>query len=163
MTGSHATLRERLLRSLVIDPSGCLLWTLSKDDKGYGQINVGHTIRKVHIVMWEMSEGPVPDGMELDHVKDCGCRYRHCASIAHLEPVTHRENLLRGESFSGVNAAKTHCPRLHPYDEAHTYVRANGRRECRECHRINEGARKRRIHQDNVVVRDLDRQFRGHR
>ena len=78
------TLRERLLSGLAIDPSGCVLWTRSKDGFGYGQIYADGHLRKVHIVMWEMFEGPVPEGLELDHVKARGCSHKNCASIAHL-------------------------------------------------------------------------------
>jgi hypothetical protein len=75
--------------------------------------------------------GAVPEGLELDHL----CRVRGCVNPKHLEPVTHRENLMRGESWSAVNARKTHCPEGHPYDETNTYIDGKGRRRCRECAR----------------------------
>jgi hypothetical protein len=154
-------LRERLFRSLVIDhESSCLLWTLSTTKAGYGQINVNRRISLVHIVMWEMFEGPVPAGLELDHVAARGCVHRHCASIAHLEPVTHRENLLRGKSFSAVNAAATHCPALHRYDTANTYIRPDGTRECRECHRLAELAKRRQSAAERAEINRLDQQIR---
>ena len=129
------TLRERLLSRLVIDPeSGCLLWTGSLDDGGYGRIGVGRLPRQVHRVMWEMFEGPIPEGLHLDHVRARGCTNRHCASIAHLEPVTPRENLMRGTSPSALNARAEYCrPGGHEYTEENTYWDPNGGRQCRKC------------------------------
>ena len=91
------SLRTRLFRQLVIDPSGCLLWTGRTDPSGYGRIKIGNRDHPVHCVMYEMFVEPIPDGLELDHVRDWGCRNRNCASPAHLEPVTKRENALRRE------------------------------------------------------------------
>jgi hypothetical protein len=136
------TLRERLLAGLVIDPSGCLLWTGRIDRNGYGRIDAP-TPRLVHILMWEMFEGPVPDGLELDHVKARGCVNRHCASIAHLEPVTHRENVLRGDTIVARNAAKTECDNGHPFDLFNTYY-DRGRRGCLTCRRARDRNRGRR-------------------
>lgn len=51
----------------------------------------------VHITMYESKYGPVPEGKELDHVKE-KCKHRHCINPDHLEPVTHLENVLRGKN-----------------------------------------------------------------
>lgn len=144
----YPTLRERLISRLVFDhDSGCLLWTGSKDRYGYGQIRANGTMRKVHKVMWEMFEEPVPDGLHLDHVAARGCHNKHCASIAHLEPVTQRVNLLRGATLVAANAAKTHCDSDHEFDLINTYISPGGSRQCRTCHRDNERERRRRLAQ----------------
>lgn len=98
-------LRQRLLCRLIIDPSGCLLWTGSRYPDGYGQIMVGKKLRRVHRVMWEMFEGPIPEGLELDHVRALGCTNKHCASPAHLEPVTGAENKRRYREQKEMGAA----------------------------------------------------------
>jgi hypothetical protein len=67
--------------------------------------------------------------LTIDHL----CRVRHCVNPDHLEAVTCRENLLRGETLQAANVAKTECPQGHPYDEENTYVYPNGRRDCRTC------------------------------
>lgn len=122
--------RETLLSQLIIDvESGCVLWTGAKDQDGYGVISN----RRVHRVAWEMFEGPIPPGLVLDHVKARGCVNRHCAAIAHLEPVTNWENLHRGNTVNAINAAKTHCIRGHEFSEANTFG-GEGRRRCRQCH-----------------------------
>ena len=125
------TPRERLFSRLDIDHgNGCLLWTGTVNRGGYGEVKIANRMRKVHRVMWEMFNGPLPLGLELDHL----CRVRHCASPAHLEPVTRQVNTLRGQSPAAVHAAKTHCPAGHEYDLLNTYF--DGRsRKCRICTR----------------------------
>lgn len=107
----------------------CWLWIGSQNGWGYGQFRVESTrLIQAHAWAWIEANGPVPDGLELDHL----CRVRNCVRPAHLEPVTHRINSLRGQSIAATNAAKTHCPQGHVYDEANTVVR-RGSRECRIC------------------------------
>jgi hypothetical protein len=134
------TLRERLYSRLVPDPeTGCLLWTGHIAENGYGKTSIGsrtdgtRRTQYVHIIAWELDNGPVPPGLTLDHVKARGCRYRHCANVTHLEPVTMRENLMRGNTPSAVNAAKTHCDSGHEFTEANTRVDRTGWRACRAC------------------------------
>lgn len=128
------TARERLLSHLIIDPSGCLLWDGATTKDGYGTINVRNRTKRVHVFMWELLEGPVPVGLELDHVKANGCTNRHCANIAHLEPVTHRENNSRGTSPSAECARKTHCKEGHEFTPSNTHIRpSGGGRLCRKC------------------------------
>jgi hypothetical protein len=133
------SLRERLFSRLVIDQeTGCVLWTGYRNRDGYGDISVDNTHYMVHRVVWELLEGPIADGLVLDHVKARGCLNRHCASITHLEPVTQRENLLRAQSF---NAAKTHCRNGHEFTEANTYL-WRGERRCRRCNRDYQARKK---------------------
>jgi hypothetical protein len=127
------TLRERVFARLTIDQeNGCLLWTGCRV-KGYGYVAEGQAPRLVHQLMYEWFIGPVPFGMEIDHL----CRIRHCAAPAHLEAVTHAENLRRsrGHQPPGWNASKTHCPQGHPYDEANTIRTGPNKRACRQCKR----------------------------
>ena len=72
---------------------GCLIWQASKTDDGYGAFKVGGQVALAHKWNWERTKGQVPTGRELDHL----CRVRACVLPAHLEPVTHAENVRRGE------------------------------------------------------------------
>jgi hypothetical protein len=105
----------------------CWLWTAAKFKKdGYGMFYVkNNKIIASHIWSWTTLNGPVPDGLELDHL----CRVRHCVNPDHLEPVTHHENVLRSESPTAKNARKTHCNKGH----SNWRVRKNGSRECITC------------------------------
>jgi hypothetical protein len=72
----------------------CWLWTGYRYPLGYGKFSVGTEQGYAHIWSFRLHIGPVPDGKELDHL----CRNPSCVNPNHLEPVTHRENVLRGKS-----------------------------------------------------------------
>ena len=114
-------------------PDGHWFWTGYINPQGYGRTSFGRPNRtwNAHVALYELLVGPVPEGLQLDHL----CRVRHCGNPEHLEPVTCRENLLRGETWAARNAAKTHCKRGHPYDEANTRIIKTGGRSCRTCSR----------------------------
>ena len=135
----RGSLHERLFSRLIPCPDPgceCLLWPGFTNNRGYGRIRIGvGTQGYVHRLAWELQKGPIPDGLTIDHVKSRGCRHRHCANIAHLEPVTVRENAMRGNTVIAINAAKAHCPRGHPYDAANTLFTRRGARYCRACKR----------------------------
>jgi hypothetical protein len=115
---------------VTIDPeSGCWVSSRNIDRDGYSRLKG----EGVHRIAWRELVGPIPDGLVLDHVKARGCRWNACCWPAHLDPVTNRENILRGRSFAAVNAAKVECDHGHPYDERNTYTRPDGHRDCRAC------------------------------
>lgn len=124
MTDLHA----RLMSRLDVDPGGCWLWKGCTTAKGYGLIQAGK-LRPVHRVSYELHVGPIPQGLDLDHL----CRVRNCANPAHLEPVTHRVNVLRGESPSAINARSEACKHGHRWAPETTYITRKGSRDCRPC------------------------------
>ncbi len=88
---------------------------------------------KVYAHRWafEQFKGPIADGLQIDHL----CRVRHCVNPDHLEAVSQRANILRGEATSAQRARQTHCKRGHRFDLANTYIRPAGHRNCRACRR----------------------------
>ena len=119
------------------DPEGCWLWTGALSD-GYGSFGIeGHRTKGAHRYAYETLVGPVPSGLQLDHL----CRVRNCVNPDHLEPVTQRENLLRSEGAAARNARKTHCENGHPFDDENTSS-TNGKRRCRACGRESEQRRR---------------------
>jgi hypothetical protein len=119
---------ERLLSLRAIDPdTGC--WLVPPKANGYAYLSVDNRQVSAHRFVYERLVGPIPDGMQIDHVHARGCRHRNCVNPEHLEPVTQAENLRRwAESV-------TECPQGHPYDETNTYWRKDrpGHRQCRAC------------------------------
>jgi hypothetical protein len=101
-----------------------------QQNKGYGAFMVGGRNVRVHRWAYETLVGPIPDGLVIDHL----CRVRNCVNPDHLEPVTHRENIRRGEA-GAWNRVKTHCPQGHEYTPENTRY-SGTTRNCRECQRI---------------------------
>lgn len=120
----------------------CWLWTGAKRSRGYGNVGrkAGGRQRNAgaHRVAYEAIVGPVPEGLVLDHL----CRNTLCVRPDHLEPVTTRENLLRGVSPSAERARQTHCREGHPLSGANLAFERGGRsRRCLKCRQRNEQMR----------------------
>ena len=104
---------------------------------GYGCFNDGTRLTGAHRFAYELLVGPIPSDLHIDHL----CRNPSCVNAAggHLEPVTQRENTLRGTGPAAVNATLTHCKNGHEFTEENTYIKTgrNGKkmRECRACRR----------------------------
>ena len=115
---------------------GCWEWTAQLVD-GYGYFRVGSltdgTRRHVysHRYAYEHLVGEVPAGLQCDHL----CRNRACVYPGHIDVVTCRTNLLRGNGVSARNARKTHCAQGHAYDLLNTHITKDGSRRCRACDR----------------------------
>lgn len=125
----------------------CWVWTAAKMGSGYGTITINRRSIGAHVASYTLLRGPVPSGLELDHLCHPGdgscaratCRHRLCVNPDHLEPVTRRENIRRSSSPFGVNIDKTHCPKGHEYTPENTRVRigprGNPMRSCKQCQR----------------------------
>ena len=113
----------------------CYEWQGYKTNLGYGQLGTAKKLGKnlyAHRIVWEAVNGPIPEGLSLDHL----CRNPSCISPHHLEPVTHKENCLRGVGVGAINSKKTHCKTGHTFDELNTGYLKDGRRYCKECQRL---------------------------
>lgn len=117
------------------DDTACFEWRGHVRGTGalqYGGFEVDHKRFSAHRWIYEQLIGPIPEGLELDHL----CGNSICVNPAHLEPVTRLENVRRSSSPAGINARKTHCHRGHPFDEANTIWT----RRCRCCRSIQNRA-----------------------
>lgn len=127
---------ERFVEKIAVhNPDECWLWTASKTHDGYGKFWDGEKLVPAHRFSYELAIGSVPAGLILDHVAARGCTNRHCVNPAHLEAVTQRENLMRGDTIQARNAAKTHCIHGHEFTDENTYVDKRGCRSCWTCKR----------------------------
>lgn len=139
--------KARLVRLMTVDSAtGCWLYLGHKSPRGYGTFKYRRTDGLwgscAHRASYEVYVGEIPASLELDHL----CRNPACINPAHLEPVLHQVNVLRGEGPSAVAARVRACPKGHEYDEANTYVDKLGKRHCRACHRARRAVwRQRRL------------------
>jgi len=124
-------------------PEDCWTWKGNLWGRGYGRFGVGGKSQMAHRWLYIQVFGPLPKGKQLDHL----CRNRLCVNPAHLEPVTRKENILRGVCPSAVNARKTHCPQGHPLSGENLRSKSlpRGRdgvmRLCRTCQRVRDKRR----------------------
>lgn len=127
--GINAPIADRILLHVIKDAGGCWIWTAARDDHGYGRITVhGKSGLYCHRVSYETFVGPVPEGLELDHL----CRVRSCCNPAHLEPVTPQVNNLRGMA-PGARARRRDLCKFGVHAYAEHGVLYAGRRVCRAC------------------------------
>lgn len=118
----------------------CWLWTGTRSQAGYGRVSLDNArTTGAHRISYELVVGPIPAGLVLDHL----CRNPPCVNPAHLEPVTTRENVLRGESPPAKIIRAGVCPKGHPRNSENLYTYgSNGHHRCRPCHRAEYHRRK---------------------
>jgi hypothetical protein len=125
---------------------GCIDWTMSLNDNGYGTVSLPKAIDprtravKVHRCMWLYLRDKIPYGLTLHH----RCYRPVCSNVDHLSIETERDNILDGNSVSAQNTRKTHCALGHPLDGPDAkLVEAElkrGRRKCAICDRLRSAA-----------------------
>lgn len=113
--------------------SGCWNWIGVISPKGYGTfhkvVNGIHKNLYAHRISYEYFRKKIPKGLTIDHL----CRNRRCINPDHLEPLTIGENVLRGNTVSGINSRKTHCKHGHPLSGENLGIEKNGSRVCYTC------------------------------
>lgn len=132
-------IQERIEKRLVIDTSGCWIW-MGGTSHGYGHIKINGKTKKVHRVMWELTNGPIPEGIFVLHT----CDIPECANPDHLFLGTHTDNMRdmikKGRKSPIVrNTGITHCKHGHSFDEKNTrYYMWKGKehRSCRTCNTL---------------------------
>ena len=113
--------------------SGCWIWlrTIRRGNE-YGRVSISGRTLSAHRWVYEVIRGRIPNGLELDHI----CKVRCCVNPDHLEPVTHKENTLRGIGPTSQNAKKTHCVNGHELSGANLGEQWKGMgRKCVTCSR----------------------------
>lgn len=141
VTNSRGTEVERFWRKVKIVDSGCWEWQAGLQSEGYGMFGLEtkrpyeHLTVLAHVWAFERYVKKTPAGLELDHL----CRNPRCVNPLHLEPVTHRLNLLRGNHPTAVTVRTNRCCRGHLLTEDNVLRKPNARgRYCRACKRIRD-------------------------
>ena len=149
--GKPVPIEVRLAR-LIEKTDTCWLWKGALCHKGYGAFEVATVEYKAHRFVYEYYVGPIPDGLQLDHL----CRVKHCVNPEHLEPVTNQENQIR------YKQTITHCPKGHEYSDSNTRV-YQGRRWCRECDRIRNKAKRDQMNSTSPGSQEVPKKKDGKR
>lgn len=84
-----------------IADNGCHVWTGATRD-GYGTIKRRGKMETAHLIALELAGVKIPPGKEADHT----CRNRACVNVAHLELVSHAENVSRGWKAGRIHHAR---------------------------------------------------------
>ncbi len=129
----------RFWRKVHVAPNGCWVWTASSvGPPGFKGASYWSREEQRMVYAYRCSYeafvGTIPSHLEIDHL----CRNRLCVRPSHLEAVTHRENVRRGEAplIAGrFNSDKIYCPQGHPYNLENTHIDTRGARQCRVCNR----------------------------
>lgn len=118
---------ELMSLCIPVPESGCWIW-YDTDNlwKGYARVTHMGKQHRAHRLMYTLTRGPIPDGLELDHL----CRVRCCINPYHLEPVTSHVNNLRGVKF---RSSPSHCRNGHPLTTETAVMDYRGSRCCLVC------------------------------
>ena len=130
------TIHSRIIRKVLSenqDPNVCWVWPGATNGIGYGMVGFNGKNMGAHRAVYRILVGPIPEGFTLDHL----CRNPICVNPHHLEPVSMRDNILRGVSPAAKQARQTHCKRGHELTDR----RRRGKRQCLLC--VNELERER--------------------
>lgn len=82
--------------------TGCWDWIGPRHPSGYGMFCAGGKRIYAHRYLYELANGPITPGMELDHL----CGRKCCCKPSHLEEVTHRENMQRAAARGAWNGIR---------------------------------------------------------
>jgi hypothetical protein len=85
----------RFMDKVVHEPScGCWIW-IGSGCPGYGSIKVEGKNCPAHHLSFAHYKGPIPEGLELDHI----CRLKCCVNPDHLRAVTRKQNIILAQPF----------------------------------------------------------------
>lgn len=144
--GHRSTKLEESLVWHSLTDEACWPWAGPITSHGYGLAAIpggGGRVTTAHRVIWTIMHGPVDRQTQIDHAchdaDECGrvdrdCPHRACVNPNHLQALSARDNTLRSNGPSAINARRTHCKNGHEFTAENTYLHVRGR-ACRICRR----------------------------
>lgn len=136
---------KRIFSRIDIDGvTNCWNWCGAKDQQGYGQGFYRGRKERIHRIVYAFLVKPIPRGQyrkyaQLDHI----CKNTSCCNPKHLELVTQKTNVLRGDTIPAQNSRKTYCIHGHPIGK---YSPNSSRPYCKVCDSVRH---KKRMSGDN--------------
>jgi len=136
----RGTILKWINENLSHDGDVCLFWPFprSVQSNGYGCFKKDKKQHMAHKYICTVVHGeqPAPKSV-VRHL--CGNGMKGCVNPKHLEVVTGKENLARGDGISAINSRKTHCVHGHILSEENLLESGlkNGKRLCKICYKIN--------------------------
>ena len=117
----------------------CWNWLSSLSPSGYARFRSRGQIfsNYAHVFSFVLHFGKVPTGKEIDHE----CRNRGCCNPSHLRPLTHRDNVLCGQTIPAHNLTKSECVRGHERTPENSYIDGQRKKQCRLCEAIRNRER----------------------
>lgn len=140
---AYPLMLRRLAARARLTKAGCWEWTGAVMTNGYAQVSFRSRNTRVHRLMYVISRGPIPEGMDVLH----SCDNPICFNPAHLSAGRDKQNIAESVTRGRRNTARkpygrgfpaprdrTHCIRDHALSGANLYMTPDGRRQCRACH-----------------------------
>jgi hypothetical protein len=123
----NLTIKQILEKFRKIDSAtGCWLWTLGRNNYGYGQVTINKKIVSVHRLSYETFINPLKN-LCLHKLK---CPNRHCFNPDHLYDGNRYDNIMDAIKLGyKPHPLQTHCLNGHEFD----YITRSGARGCKTC------------------------------
>lgn len=137
-------LTRRFMDKYVPATDECSIWPGQRDPNGYGHLHADGSHYLAHRVAYTLLVGAIPDGLVIDHL----CRSTGCVNPTHLEPVTNRENLVRGMSPMAQALRSGLCYRGHERVDVDRFG------DCRKCKNIRQAERRRVLEAADPSLRE---------
>ena len=122
---TNKQLKNYIEERITIDKNGCWIWKNKPHKFGYSYGSINKKSWRIHRLSYIVFKAKIPKNKVIDHL----CRVRNCVNPEHLEAVSQKENLNRGNS----KGKRKTCKNGHKFTKESTYFYKKGRYNCKYC------------------------------